>query len=128
MPEGMAGEVAKILTEETETHESHERQSTGYWDALLAIVEVVALSVVALTTAYAGYQAARWDGQQSLLYGQASSDRFAADAASTLGGQTLLGDATIFTAYLQAHAAANNGLEALLVRRFSPPYRVAFAA
>jgi len=33
-------------------------------------------------TAWSGYQAAKWDGQQSLLYGTASADRFQADAAS----------------------------------------------
>ena len=53
----------------------------------LEIIEVVVLAIVAIATAWSGYQATKWDGQQLLVYGQASRDRFQADAASTYGGQ-----------------------------------------
>ena len=95
---------------------------------LVEIVEVAVLAIVAVATAWSGYQSARWDGQQSLQYGHATTDRFKADAASTYGGQELAADSAMFTAYLQARSAGNSKLEMLYVRRFTPDYRVAFVA
>jgi hypothetical protein len=63
-----------------------------------------------------------------VLYGQASRDRFAADAAATLGGQELVADASMFNAWLQARASDNAQLQAAFVRRFTPEYRSAFEA
>ncbi len=91
------------------------------------ILEVIILAVVAMATAWTGYQATQWGGRQALLYGQASTTRFEAEAASTLGGQQLVADSAFFTAWLQAHAANDQDLEEMLVRRFSPDYAVAFA-
>lgn len=98
------------------------------WETLVEVVEVVVLAIVAVATSYSGYSAARWDGRQALRYGHASTDRFKADAASTRGGQELVADASIFTAYLQAHAAGDTRLATQYVRRFTPDYRTAFNA
>ena len=119
-------EVAHGLTEQDE-HEEHESASPG-WVKTLEIIEVFVLAIVAIATAWSGYQATKWDGQQSLLYGHSSRDRFQADAASTFGGQLLSADASMFTAWLQAHSTNDTTLESLYVRRFSPDYRVAFNA
>jgi hypothetical protein len=89
---------------------------------------VVLLALVAIATAWTGFQAAKWDGRQSTLYGASSGYRFEADAASTAGGQVLAADAAIFTAWLQAMAAHDARLAAVYVRRFSPEYRAAFSA
>jgi hypothetical protein len=123
MPEGLSGEVAHKLSEQEEAGEH-----PGRWHGLLEIVEVIILAVVAIATAYSGLQASRWEARQSLRYGQANQQRFAADAASTLAGQTLTADAAMFTAWLQAHSAGDTQLQALIVRRFTPDYRVAFDA
>jgi hypothetical protein len=100
----------------------------GRWHEFVEIAEVLILAVVAVMTAWTGLQAAKWDGQQSLLYGEANRDRFAADAASTLAGQQLGADASLFTAWLQARAARNKDLQATYIRRFTPEYRDAFQA
>jgi hypothetical protein len=123
MPEGMNVEVAHKLSEREES-ERHKRR----WEEVVEIVEVVFLAIAAIATAWSGYQAGSGDGRQSVLYGQASRDRFQADAAATLGGQRLAADATMLTGWLQARAANNPQLEAMFVRRFSPEYRTAFAA
>ncbi len=65
-------------------------------------------------------------GRQTVLYGQASSDRFQADALSTLGGQQLVADSSMFTAWLVARRAGDTELQGQLVRRFSADYGVAF--
>jgi hypothetical protein len=56
-------------------------------DAASEIVEAFLLAVVAIATAWGGYQAARWDGRQAELYGRSSTIRKEADQALTLGGQ-----------------------------------------
>ena len=124
MPEGHNVEISHKLSEPKEDGQ----QSKARWEAVAEIIEVAVLAIVAIATAWSGYQAARWDGQQSLLYGHATADRFKADAASTRGGQELSADAAMFTAYLQARSAGNSKLEMVYIRRFTPDYRAAFLA
>ena len=124
MPEGHNVEISHKLSEQKDG----EQQSKARWEAVAEIIEVAVLAIVAVATAWSGYQAARWDGQQSLLYGHATADRFKADAASTRGGQELSADAAMFTAYLQARSAGNSKLEMVYIRRFTPDYRAAFLA
>src|SRR4029453_8114274 len=77
MPEGMNIEVAHKLSE----HEKADRHKQR-WEEVFEILEVLVLAIAAIATAWTGYQAARGDGHQSVLYGQSSRDRFQADAAS----------------------------------------------
>src|SRR5207244_143946 len=58
----------------------------------------------------------------------ASGTRSQADAASTFGGQELVANLTIFSAWLQARSAGDAELQALYLRRFTPDYRAAFDA
>mgnify|MGYP003693971895 CR=1 FL=1 len=57
---------------------------------------------------------------RALLYGQATTQRFAASAASTLGGQQLAADSAMFTGWLEAHAAGNTELESVLSAGLPP--------
>lgn len=123
MPEGMNVEIAHKLSEH-ETSGAHR----GRWHELLEVVEVAILAIVAVATAWTGLQATKWDGRQSLLYGQATRDRFEAEAASTLAGLQLSADASMFTGWLQARAAGDTQLQATYVRRFTPDYRAAYEA
>lgn len=96
------------------------------WEKVVEILEVSLLAIVAIATAYSGYQGTQWGGEQARLYGLASSTRFEAEAASTLGGQELVADASFLTAWLQAHEAGNPQLETMLENRFTPEYSAAF--
>ncbi len=124
MPEGANVEIAHSLTEADE-HDGGHREG---WHRFLEILEVGLLAVVAIATAWSGFQAAKFDGRQSLLYGHSSRDRFEAEAATTTGDQRLAADAGIFTAYLQAHSDGNTELETLLSKRLTPDFKVAFDA
>jgi hypothetical protein len=123
MPEQMNVEVAHKLSER-----EHAARETRRWEQAIEILEVVVLALAAIATAWSGYQAARGDGQQSVLYSDASVDRVQANTAATLGQQRLAADGAMFSAWLEARAANNPQLQAMLVRRFSPEYRTAFAA
>jgi hypothetical protein len=126
MPEGANVELAHKLTEQE--HDQHHITHAKAWHRFVEFAEVAILAIVAVATAWSGFQASRWASEQSLLYGQASRDRFAAEAASTLAGQELTADSAGFTAWLQAHSAGNTALETDMARRFTADYRTAFDA
>jgi hypothetical protein len=123
MPEQLNVEVAHKLSEHEKTARAKRR-----WEEVIEILEVVLLALAAIATAWGGYQAAKGDGHQSVLYGEATTHQFQADAAATLGEQRLAADAAIFNTWLQARAANDSQLQAMLVRRLSPEYRTAFDA
>lgn len=123
MPEQMNVEVAHKLSEREKTAAEKRR-----WEEVLEILEVVVLALAAIATAWSGYQAAKGDGQQSILYSDASVDRVQANTAASLGQQRLAADGAMFSAWLEARAANDRQLQAMLVRRFSPEYRTAFTA
>ena len=125
MPEGMNVEAAHKLTEQPEDSPTREKRG---WSEIAEILEVIVLAAVAIATAWSGYQAARWDGRQALLYGTATRVRIEADETITLGGQQKLLDVSTFNTWIQAKQAGNEQLAALYVRRFSPEYKVAFDA
>jgi len=123
MPEQMNVEVAHKLSEREQAAREKRR-----WEEALEILEVLLLAAAAIATAWSGYQAAKGDGQQAVLYSKASVDRVQANTAATLGQQRLAADGAMFSAWLEAEAANDAELQAMLVRRFSPEYRTAFAA
>ena len=88
----------------------------------------IVLAVVAVATAWSGYQAARWDGVQAQHYTQASAKRVESTRASTLAGQHTLYDLTLFNQWLDAHAAETTQLVKMYERRFRPEFRPAFVA
>jgi len=125
MPEGMNVEVAHKLSEGSDPEESSGRR---HWTEFAEILEVIVLAMVAIATAWSGYQAARWDGRQAYLYGTASAMRVEADEALTLGGERKLLDVTTFNTWVEAQRSGDEKLAALYVRRFSPEFEVAFEA
>ena len=88
----------------------------------------IVLAVVAVATAWSGYQAARWGGVQSERYTQASAKRVESTRASTLAGQHTLYDLNLFNQWLNAHAAETTQLAKSYEQRFRPEFRPAFEA
>src|SRR5262245_18855547 len=100
----------------------------GPGELALQVVEAILLAVVAIATAWSGYQAAKWSGRQSELYGISSRLRVQADLLGTEGGQARLYDTTTFNPWLQATTSGNAEAARVLERRFRPEYRPAFDA
>ena len=86
------------------------------------------LAIVAIATAWSGYQAALWTGHQSELYGQASKLRVQAEGAATFANQERLYNASTVVEWLKAEAHNDKKLTALFERRFLPEFRPAFEA
>ena len=114
-------EVANLLNERKKPG-----QSLG--SAILEIAEAVVLAIVAITTAWSGYQAALWTGHQAELYGQASKLRVEAEGAATYANQESLYNAATVVEWLKAEAHSDKKLADLFERRFLPEFRPAFEA
>jgi hypothetical protein len=95
---------------------------------ILEVFEAIVLALVAVTTAWSGYQAARWDGQQSLLYGRASKLRVEAQGTDARGTQIQLYDGLTVAEWLKAQAHGDTKLAELFERRLLPDIRPAFEA
>jgi hypothetical protein len=123
MPEagGSNIEIAKHLSE-------HEESAESAGHALLEIVEALVLAIVAIATAWSGYQAALWTGHQSELYGQASKLRVQAEGAAATANQERLYNASTVVEWLKAEAQGQKKLSDLFERRFLPEFRPAFEA
>jgi hypothetical protein len=121
MPEGFGtGEVAH--------HLGHEHGHGDRHAELIEILEAILLAVVAVATAWSGYQAAKWDGRQAHLYGLSSKYRLMATQHATRGGQEQLYDTSTFSFWLQAKTTGNETGAKIFQRRFRDEYRPAFAA
>lgn len=125
MPEGSNIEVAHQLHERGE--EAEERRKARS-DLLIEIAEAVLLAIVAIATAWSGYQSAKWDGESAKLYGTSSRIRFQATQNETRGGQQQLYDALTFDFWLSPTLTGNQKLAADYEKRFRPEYRPAFRA
>src|SRR5438477_8885267 len=56
-------------------NEGHDHSHPSRAREVLEIVEAIVLALVAITTAWSGYQAARWEGRESQLYEQSTKLR-----------------------------------------------------
>ena len=93
------------------------------------IAEAIVLAIVAITTAWSGYQAALlWTGRQSKLYGLASKQRVQAARAEASANYDRLYNAATVAQWLQAETSGNKKLADLYERRFLPEFRLAFEA
>src|SRR5271167_3861118 len=124
MPEGVGGsniEVAHHLGE-------HKEHSQSLAHEILEIAEAVVLALVAITTAWSGYQAALWTGHQAELYGKSTWLRVQGEGAATTANQERLYNASTVVEWLKAEEGGNKKLADLFERRFLPEFRPAFEA
>ena len=123
MPEagGANIEIAKHLSE-------HEAEGESSGQVILEIIEALVLAIVAIATAWSGYQAALWTGHQSELYGVASKLRVQAEGTATFANQERLYNASTVVEWLKAEAHNDKKLSDLFERRFLPEFRPAFEA
>ena len=114
-------EIAHMLSERKESSDSLRHE-------ILEIAEAVVLAIVAITTAWSGYQAALWTGQQAELYGQAGKLRIQAEGSATQANQERLYNAATVVEWMKAEAHSDKKLAGLFERRFLPEFRPAFEA
>jgi hypothetical protein len=94
----------------------------------IEIIEAVILALVAVATAWSGYQAARWAGMRAENYAEASRLRVTAEGLATLSGQERIYDSDTFNSWLAAKLNRQEEAAEFFERRFRDEYRPAFAA
>jgi len=109
-------------------HHLSKPQSSQAGHEVLEIVEAVVLAIVAIATAWSGYQAALWNGHQSELYGVTSRLRVQAEAATITANQERLYNAATVAEWLKAEAQGETKLAEVFDRRILPDFRPAFEA
>ena len=94
----------------------------------IEIIEAVILALVAVATAWSGYQAARWAGMRAENYAQANRLRVTAEGLATLAGQERIYDSDTFNSWLAAKVDGKAQAAEFFERRFRNEYRPAFTA
>jgi hypothetical protein len=116
--------VSEPLSTEEVAHaigHQHPPHGRGHWrEELIEILEGLLLALVAVATAWSGYQTARWDGKQTHLYELSSAKQTLSTQAATRAGQLELYDSTTFSFWLSAHATGNVAAQRTFERRFRP--------
>jgi uncharacterized membrane protein len=127
MPEkgGANIEVVHHLNEEKEHGERHGRSRVH---PIVEVIEAILLALVAITTAWSGYQSARFDSVQSELYGRSSRLRVEGQALALEANQAKEYDASTIVEWLKAESRGETKLAALFERRLLPEIRPAFEA
>ena len=92
------------------------------------ILSAILLAVVAIGTAWSGFQSAQWGGIQSIQFSKASSLRVESTRASTLGGQLVTLDVILFEGWVDAYVAENEDLLNFYEDRFRDEFSPAFEA
>lgn len=125
MPEATSNvEFAQKIHEDGH-HHSSPAGGRAQW---IEMVEALVLAIVAVATAWSGYQAAKWDALSAQHYNLASRTTVLSEEKSTLAGQDRLYDIMTFDAWVAAKVADKEKLAAFYERRFRPEYATAFVA
>jgi len=118
------GEASKHGAREHEVKE----HAVSFTTQAVEIAEALVLAIVAVATAWSGYQAARWTGYQAERYGEANRLRVEAEGAETTANQERLLIAATVAEWLKAEAQGQHKLAKLFERRIFPEYRPMFEA
>lgn len=92
------------------------------------IVAVFLLSIVAVLTAWCGFESAKWGGEMSIAFSQASSARVAATAADSEARDARQFDLTIYATFVEATATGDTQLASYIEERFTPAFATAYDA
>jgi hypothetical protein len=95
---------------------------------VIEIIEALILALVAVATAWSGFQAAEWAGKRAEDYAKANRLRVTAEGLATLAGQERIYDSDTFNSWLVAKLDNKKEATEFFERRFRDEYRTAFAA
>lgn len=95
---------------------------------VIEILEAIILALVAIATAWSGFQAAQWDGYQTELYAESNILNVEAEGLLTIVGEERLYDTITLEAWIDAKLQGREQLAEFYERRFRDEYRPAFEA
>jgi hypothetical protein len=95
---------------------------------VIEIIEALILALIAVATAWSGYQAAKWAGNRAEKYADATRLRITAEGLGTLAGQERIYDTDTFNSWVAAKLDGKEKEAEFFERRFRDEYRPAFMA
>ncbi|HYL27290.1 MAG TPA: hypothetical protein VEW74_05605, partial [Candidatus Nitrosotalea sp.] len=95
---------------------------------VIGLIEAAVLAVVAVATAWSGYQASKWEGFSAKSYALYERYTVLSQEKINLAAQDRLYDSITFNGWVAAEVAGREKLAAFYERRFRPEYHVAFEA
>ena len=102
-----------------------ERPAPSPW---IEVVATVLLAVATVATAWCGYQATRWNGEQAKTASAVAATRFEASRSADLASAQAQVDVATFIQWVDAYARGDNPLQAFYLARFRPEFRPAVDA
>src|SRR5258705_5449361 len=126
MLESAVGAVGYVIRKLNQVRQSGDTSQSRF--EAIEIIEALILALVAVATAWSGYQAAKWAGSRAEQYAEASRLRVTAEGLATLAGQERIYDSDTFNSWLTAKLDGKSQTAEFFERRFRDEYRPAFAA
>jgi hypothetical protein len=126
MLESAVGAVGYVIRKLNEVR-GNGHTSQSHFEAI-EIIEAVILALIAVATAWSGYQAAEWAGKRAEHYAKASRLRVTAEGLAILAGQERIYDSDTFNSWLAAKLDGKQQAAEFFERRFRDEYRPAFTA
>ena len=120
------GPVGYVIRKLNQVRESGDTSQVRF--EVIEIIEALILALVAVATAWSGYQAAEWAGKRAEDYAKANRLRVTAEGLATLAGQERIYDSDTFNSWLVAKLDNKKEAAEFFERRFRDEYRTAFAA
>ena len=94
----------------------------------LELVATILLAAATVATAWSGYQASRWNGEQAKAFSRAGAVRVESAKADSLANTQTEIDLTTFTQWIDAVAHDETKLAEFYARRFRPEFKPAVTA
>src|SRR5438876_3647778 len=126
MLESAVGAVGYVIRKLNQVRENVSSSQSRF--EAIEIIEALILALVAVATAWSGYQAAQWAGKRAQQYAEASRLRVSAEGLATLAGQERIYDSDTFNSWVAAKLDGKEKAAEFFERRFSDEYRPAFTA
>ncbi len=92
------------------------------------LVAVLLLSLVAVLTAWCGFESSKWGGDSGVAFSEASAARIEAANFESEARDARMLDVAVYTQWVLAEAENNSALASFIEERFSPEFAVAFDA
>jgi hypothetical protein len=114
-----AGDQGLVLTEDAKQ---------GRFSRHFELMATVLLSIAAVATAWASYQAARWHGEQARAQSASIAARVESTRADGIANRQSQIDVALFTQWVDAYARSETELADFYEKRFRPEFQPAFEA
>ena len=97
-------------------------------DDWVDVAATVLLALATVATAWSGYQASRWNGEQAATAGKVNAARIDSTTASSLANAQTEIDVATFTQWVDAYAQGDRELADFYLRRFRAEFEPAVTA